>query len=163
MDNQKNELLQFVGGLAMLAVGLFIFSNKVIVHSGLFGGSLYIGGYNVKTGLVMVPFIIGIVWMFASGASFASKVYTALTVLFIIAVVVLNTNISLVSMSLFDWVVILVLIFGGAGLTAKVLLASNKTNDDEGGRKKKKKSSDKEDEQLSIDEQINEMKKSINR
>lgn len=162
MNNQKNELLQFVGGLAMLAVGLFIFSNKVIVHSGLFGGSLYIGGYNIMTGLVMVPFIIGIVWMFATGASFASKVYTGLTVLFIIAVIVLNTNISLMTMSLFDWVVILVLIFGGAGLTAKVLLASNKTNSDESGRRKKK-NSDGEDEQLSIDEQLNEMRKNINK
>lgn len=162
MNNQKNELLQFVGGLAMLAVGLFIFSNKVIVHSGLFGGSLYIGGYNIKTGLVMVPFIIGIVWMFATGASFASKVYTGLTVLFIIAVIVLNTNISLMTMSLFDWVVILVLIFGGAGLTAKVLLASNKTNSDESGRRKKKNSNG-EDEQLSIDEQLNEMRKNINK
>ena len=28
MKNSKNELLQFVGGAAMLAVGLFIFSQK---------------------------------------------------------------------------------------------------------------------------------------
>lgn len=162
MNNPKNELMQFVGGLVMLAAGLFIFSNKVIVHSGLFGGSLYLGSYNVKTGLVMVPFIIGIVWMFASGASFASKVYTALTVLFIIAVVVLNTSISLMSMSLFDWVVILVLIFGGAGLTAKVLFAGNRNNDGESGRKKKN-AFNEENEQLSIDEQINKMKKNLNK
>lgn len=138
MNNSKNELLQFVGGIAMLAVGLFIFSNKVIVHSGIFGGGLYIGGYNFRTGLVMVPFIIGIIWMFASGASFPSKVFTGLSVLFIVAVVIMNTNISLISMTLYEWVIILVLIFGGLGLTAKVLLANNRSGDEDGRRSRRR-------------------------
>lgn len=34
MKDAKNELMQFVAGVVMLAVGLYIFSQKVIVFSG---------------------------------------------------------------------------------------------------------------------------------
>lgn len=71
----------------------------------------------------MIPFIAGIVWMFASDGSFASKVFTVLSVILIITSVILTTNIYLTHMSLFEWIVILVLIFGGAGFTGKVLFA----------------------------------------
>ena len=53
--------------------------------------------------------------MFAT-SSFASKVFTAISVILILAAVILNTDIRLVTMSLYEWVLILVLIFGGAGL-----------------------------------------------
>ena len=35
MKDAKNELMQFVAGVVMLAVGLYIFSQKVIVFSSL--------------------------------------------------------------------------------------------------------------------------------
>ena len=73
------------------------------------------------SGLIVVPLIIGIVWMFVSGANFASKVFTVLAVIIIIASVVMTTNIHLSAMTLYDWILILVLIFGGAGLVGKVL------------------------------------------
>lgn len=34
MKEAKNELMQFVAGIIMLVVGLYIFSQKVIVFSG---------------------------------------------------------------------------------------------------------------------------------
>ena len=112
MKETKNELLQFVGGIVMLAVGLFIFSQKVIVHSSWFGyGGFSVAGIRISSGLVIVPLIIGIIWMFAT-SSFASKVFTAISVILILAAVILNTDIRLVTMSLYEWVLILVLIFG---------------------------------------------------
>ena len=36
MKEAKNELMQFVAGIIMLVVGLYIFSQKVIVFSGFF-------------------------------------------------------------------------------------------------------------------------------
>ena len=62
----KNELLQFVAGLVMLIVGLYIFSQKVMVHSGFFGSGISIGGFHVNSGLILIPMIAGIVWMFVS-------------------------------------------------------------------------------------------------
>lgn len=133
MKNPKNELMQFVAGMVMLVVGLFIFSQKVIVSSGWFGigGGMVLGGVRINSGMIMIPFIAGIIWMFISGASFPSKVFTVLSVILIITSVILTTNIHLTTITMFEWVVILVLIFGGAGFVGKVLFADNKRQRDE--------------------------------
>lgn len=128
MKKARNELLLFVVGLAMLVAGLFILSQRVMVRTSFLGGFMSFGGYHFSNGLIMVPFIIGIIWMFASGAGFLSKVLTGAGVLFIVIMVIMNTNISLVTITLYEWVMILVLIFGGIGLLARVLL----TNPDKG-------------------------------
>lgn len=78
MKKPGNELLQFLAGLAMLVVGLYIFSQKVMVSSSFFGGGMWLGGFRMSGGIIMIPFIIGIIWMFASGGSFASKVFSGL-------------------------------------------------------------------------------------
>lgn len=129
MKKARNELLQFLAGLAMLIAGLFIFSQKVMVYSSFLGGGLgiSIGRMSLSNGLVIVPFIIGVVWMFASEGSFASKVFTAAGVLIIILAVIMTTNITLVRITLYEWVLILVLIFGGAGLLIRILFAGRKT------------------------------------
>jgi hypothetical protein len=158
MKNSKNELLQFVGGAAMLAVGLFIFSQKVIVRSSWFGfGGFSIGGFRISSGLVIVPLIIGIVWMFATN-SFASKVFSAFAVLLILASIIMGTDIRLTSMTLYEWIIILVLIFGGAGFVAKVLFASNGSQ--KGGRKNKSEE-DFKGQAKSIDDQLEEIKKNM--
>ena len=129
MKKAKNELLQFLAGLAMLIAGLFIFSQKVMVQSSFFGHGLRLGGFYMSNGLIMVPFIIGVVWMFASEGSFASKAFTAASVLIIILAIIMTTNIYLVRITLYEWVVILVLIFGGAGLLARILFAGRHTSE----------------------------------
>lgn len=124
MKKARNELLQFLAGLAMLIGGLFMFSQKVMVSSTFFGTGLMLGGLNMSNGLIMVPFIIGVVWMFASEGSFASKAFTAASVLIIILAIIMTTNISLVRITLYEWVLILVLIFGGAGMLVRILFAT---------------------------------------
>ena len=116
MKEAKNELLQFVGGVIMLVVGLYILSQKVMVSSSY--GFFSLWGGRFSSGLIMVPLIIGVVWMFASGGSFVSKVFTVLSVILIIAAIVASTRIWLVTITMYEWVLILVLIFGGAGLVA---------------------------------------------
>lgn len=131
MKKAKNELLQFLGGLAMLVVGLYILSQRVMVYTSFLGSYMMFGRFRMNSGMIMIPLIIGIVWMFASGGTFVSKVFTGFGVLIIIVSLILSTNISLVHMSLYEWVLILVLIFGGAGLLAKILLANPKLMEDD--------------------------------
>ena len=130
MKKPGNELLQFLGGLAMLVVGLYIFAQKVMVSSSFLSG-MRLGSLNMNNGMIMIPLIIGIIWMFASGGSFISKVFTGMSVLLIVAAIVISTNISLVHMSLYEWVIILVLIFGGVGILARILLASRAADKEE--------------------------------
>ncbi len=161
MKSAKNELKQFVAGVVMLVVGLFILSQKVVVSSGWFGygGTMMLGGIRLNSGMIMIPFIIGIIWMFASGASFASKLFTALSVILIIASIVLNTNIYMISVSLYEWVIMLVLIFGGAGFVAKVLFSDaykeEKHKDRKHGKSESNPSAD------SLDEELERMKKGL--
>lgn len=157
MKNPKNELMQFVAGIVMLTVGLFIFSQKVVVTSGWFG-TMYLGGIRVSSGLIMIPFIAGIVWMFASDGSFASKVFTVLSVILIITSVILTTNIYLTHMSLFEWIVILVLIFGGAGFTGKVLFAGGSGKKDS---QKKRNNKDDDIKTLSVDEELENIRRNM--
>lgn len=141
MNKGKNELLQFLGGLIMLAAGLFIFCNKVTVSTlhGSFGYISFGGwGPTMPTGLVIVPLIIGIVWMFVSDGSFVSKIFTTIAVIFIIAMVIMNTRITLDTMKLFDWVLILVLIFGGGAMVAKITFANRGYGDDDDRPRRKK-------------------------
>lgn len=158
MKKAKNELLQFLAGLAMLVVGLFIFSQKVMVSSGFWGYGFRIGGFHMSNGLIMVPLIIGIVWMFATEGSFPSKVLTVIGVLLIIAAIIMTTTISLVHMTLYEWVLILVLIFGGAGLLARILFATRK-EEKEAKSIEDQRQSDADRKIRAIEEELERMKK----
>lgn len=158
MKKAKNELLQFLAGLAMLVVGLFIFSQKVMVSSGFWGYGFRIGGFHMSNGLIMVPLIIGIVWMFATEGSFPSKVLTVIGVLLIIAAIIMTTTISLVHMTLYEWVLILVLIFGGAGLLARILFATRR-EEKEAKSIEEQRQNDADRKIRAIEEELERMKK----
>lgn len=128
MKRAGNELLQFLAGLAMLIAGLFIFSQKVMVSSGFFGHGFRLGGIHMGNGLIMVPFIIGVVWMFVTEGSLVSKLFTAASIFIVILAVILTTDIRLMQVTLYEWVLILVLIFGGAGLVARILFADRRVD-----------------------------------
>lgn len=129
MKKEGNELLQFIAGIIMLVAGLFIFSQKVVVSSGLFYGGLTMGGIHFSNGIIMIPLIAGIIWMFVTGANIPSRIMTGFGVFVIVLTIILSTNISLTRMTLFDWVVILVLIFGGVGLLIRVLIVGPKKSE----------------------------------
>jgi len=166
MKNEKNELTIFLAGVAMLAVGLFILSQKVYVHSSFFSG-FGLGGVRMTAGLIMVPFIIGIVWLFMSGGSLGSKILTYVSIAFIVISIILSTSMTLSYMTLFDWIVILVLIFGGAGFILRILLGYKKEEESgyknrRNARKNKTDNSDKiEKKDTSIEEELEEIRKNM--
>ena len=125
--NDKNTLTRFFAGLALMIVGLFILFNRVHVGPAGWGGwgRFTIGNFSFPSGLVMVPFIIGVVWMFGTGGNLASKIFTAFTVLIILAAIIMNTSFWVDRMTMFDWLLMLVMIFGGGGIVASVLFASD--------------------------------------
>lgn len=135
MKRERNELMEFLLGAGMLAAGLYLFCNRVTVVSGLFTGMIRVGGFNIASGLCIVPLIFGIILIFYNPSAFIGKLVTILGVIVIIAAIIASTRIYMPSISLYEWLLYLVLIFGGGTLLARVLFAKPKNKDkDEWGR-----------------------------
>lgn len=117
----NNSLLQFLAGLAMLAAGGYWFMSSVNVTTGFY--SWRIGSFHAG-GLVIVPFIMGVIWMFVNFDSFGAKLLSAVGLLIIIASVIMGTQFHFGSRSLYEYLCMLVLMFGGLGLLTKVYLQS---------------------------------------
>ena len=153
MDNKtKRNLWLFVIGVVMLAVGLFIFSQKVLVSSSFLSG-WSIGGLHITSGLIVVPLIIGVIWMFITEANLISKIFTGLSVILIIVAVIMSTRIYLETVTLFDWILMLVLIFGGLALVLKTLLGGKVSSKEDA-----QKDADKDERIRNLEKQIQELK-----
>ena len=104
----------FFGGAAMVVAGGYLLLNQVTVASGLWT----LWGFN-GFGLSLVPLLIGIGFLFFNGKSPIGWILTAAGALIIVAGIIANLQIYFRPTSLFNTLVILVLIAGGIGLVAR--------------------------------------------
>lgn len=128
---EKDDALDFFIGLILLSVGLFMLSKRVVVHSGWYGWR--IGNFDLSTGTVTIPLIIGIIWYFFNSKSVVPKIIITLSVIFIVVSIIMSVRINFVATSLFDYI----LIFGTAAAGSGLLLSGT-------FRKKDNKKEDKE-------------------
>ena len=111
-------LRHFLIGFAMACVGGYLLSNQVMVT-----GS-YWNFYGTNTfGVTMIPMLIGIAMLFFNGRSTLGWLLTAAGALFILAGVIANIHIYFQPTSLFNTLVMLVLLVGGLGLIARSMRA----------------------------------------
>ena len=127
---QQNDLLVFLGGLAMLVAGLYWLTTKVTVSSSFFGGAFSFGGVNINSGLIVVPFIACIVWLFVNPDSLWAKICLGLSVILIIAAIIMSTHLHMRSTTLYEYLLMLVFIFGGGALVLKVISNPKYKDDD---------------------------------
>ena len=127
MKRRRNPLGQFVIGMVMLAAGLYWFMSNVTVST-YFG--FHIWGYRLGAGLVVVPFIAGIIWLFLNVDSMGAKILTVVGVVIILAAVISNIRFIFRSTSLYVYLAMLILIFGGAALVGQVLFRWPKDEDE---------------------------------
>lgn len=116
-ENKKNEgnpLMELIIGIALLGAGLFMFSKRVIVHTGWY--MWRIGNFSLSSGTVVIPLIIGIIWYFYNPKSIISKVIMGLGAIFIVLSVIMSVSINFTATSLYDYILILGMIGAGAGL-----------------------------------------------
>lgn len=123
-QSKDNDLLLFFIGILLLGAGLFMLSKRVMVHSSWFGWS--IGGFDLSSGTVTIPLIIGIIWYSVKPKSVVPKIIIVLGVIFIIATIIMSIRIHFVTTSLFDYI----LIFGMAGAGTGLLLRTVFRNKD---------------------------------
>lgn len=123
MKKEKNDLVIFLVGIIMLAAGLYWFTSSVTVTSGFYSWRL--GGISLG-GLVVIPFIVGICWLFTNSDSMGAKIVTVLGIVVILASVIAETRFIFRNRNLYEYLIMLVFICGGAALTVKVLFAKPK-------------------------------------
>ena len=126
---QRNELVEFIVGLAMLVIGLYLFTGRVSVSSSFFSSGIYYGTVRIPTGAVFVPFIVGIIMVFAKPESFLSKLVAGLGVLIILVSIIMSVNIRLETISLYEWLLYIIAIFGGLGLVCRIVFAKPKNGE----------------------------------
>lgn len=118
----------FLLGLAMMVGGFYLLLSSIIVRTrfGL-GMQLYaFGGFSVPSGLLLIPLIIGIGFIFYDGSSWIGWALTIGSLIALVVGVLAAVDISLRAITAFELIIILVLSFGGTGLFLRSLKATDR-------------------------------------
>ncbi|MHC1712508.1 MAG: hypothetical protein AB9872_10190 [Solidesulfovibrio sp.] len=109
---------RFFLGLAMMIAGGYLFLNSIRVYNFFsMGYSLYrFGPMHFTTGMTLIPLAIGIGMVFYNARGWIGWLLLLGSLAAICVGVIASVHFSLRSMSLFDLLVILVLLIGGLGL-----------------------------------------------
>jgi hypothetical protein len=105
---------EFLMGLVMAVAGGYLLTSRVTVTSGWWT----FGGYDTF-GLSLVPLIFGIGILFFNGRSVLGWLLLVAGAVIILAGILMNLRIYFEHTSLFNTLVMLVLLFGGIGLMAR--------------------------------------------
>jgi len=114
----------FFLGFAMACAGGWLLTNQVTVSSQYFASGFMVPvvNYHMNTfGLSLVPFIIGIALLFFNGKSFTGWLLTIGGLAIILMGILMSLHIYFQPTSLFNTLVMLVLLFGGLGLIFRSL------------------------------------------
>lgn len=115
----SNELLEFFIGVILLGAGLFMLSKRVMVHSSWYVWR--IGNFDLSSGTITIPLIIGIIWYFYNSKSIFPKILITLSVVFIVLSIIMSVRINFVTTSMFDYILIFGMAAAGSGLLLKTL------------------------------------------
>ncbi len=125
-SNPKNDLFQFFIGLVILGVGLFWVFQTAQVRS-TWGNSIFsIGSWNAPNGVIIIPFIIGIVMLFMMEKKIFGWIVTTIGVLGILLAIIMSVRIEFVRTSLLSYVLMFGFIAAGGGLIMKSLFFQRK-------------------------------------
>ena len=109
----------FFIGFAMAVAGGWLLTNQVTVTSGFW----HMWGFNAF-GLSLLPFIVGIAFLFFDGKSAVGWVLTVAGAVIIFIGILAHLEIYFRPTSLFNTLLMLVLLLGGIGLIARSLKAA---------------------------------------
>lgn len=115
--DEGNPELELLIGFVLLAAGLFMLSKRVIVHTGWY--MWRIGTFNLSSGTVIIPLLIGIIWYFYNPKSIMSKFIIGISIVFIVVSIIMSVSLNFMATSMFDYVLILGMAAAGVGLILK--------------------------------------------
>ena len=112
----EGGLGMFLIGFAMAIAGAYLLTNQVTVTTGYW----HLWGYNAF-GLSLLPLIVGIGFLFFDGKSAVGWVLTIAGAVIVFIGILMHLDIYFRPTSLFNTLVMLVLLTGGIGLVARSL------------------------------------------
>lgn len=120
---EDHSLRDLIVGLLFFCGGVFlIFQNTMVTASWGF----YIGNMHVSSGMVIIPFIIGIIWKTMDPKSMGAWLLMGIGLLCILLTIMMGVRIRFITTSLFDYVLMFGLTAVGLGLLLKALFLSNR-------------------------------------
>src|SRR5204863_8149316 len=105
---------EFLMGFVMACVGGYLLSNQVTV-----AGSYWSFWGTNSFGITLIPLLFGVAILFFNGRSWIGWLLTIAGALFILAGVIANMQIYFRPTSLFNTLLMLILLVGGVGLIAR--------------------------------------------
>ncbi len=113
----------FLLGIAMMIAGGYLLLQSIVVRPNFgFGSALFnMGGVPVTSGMVLVPFMFGVGMIFYNARNWLGWGLAGASILALVAGVIASINLQFARMSVFDLIVILVLLVGGIGLFLRSL------------------------------------------
>lgn len=112
----RGGLGSFLLGLAMACLGGYLITNQVMI-----AGSYWNFYGNNTFGITLLPMLIGVAMLFWNGRSAVGWLLTIAGGLFILGGVIANLHVYFAPTSLFNTIVMLILLVGGLALIGKAL------------------------------------------
>ncbi len=115
----------FFLGFFMFCGGIYMLLNSITFYANYgFGRQLYgIGGFSVTSGMIMIPFMIGVGMIFYNAKNIFGWLLAAGSLTALIFGVISSIQFQMRSMSAFDLAVILILTVGGLAIFLRSLKA----------------------------------------
>jgi hypothetical protein len=122
---------RFFIGLAMLIGGGYLLLDSIhVAHGWGWGRGLYRwGGFSVTGGMVLIPFIFGIGFIFYNAKNPIGWILSGGSLLALVFGVIRSIRFTMAGLSAFELILILVLAFGGLGLFLSSLRSFGESED----------------------------------
>jgi hypothetical protein len=125
----------FLIGFLMMCMGFYLLMQSIIVTRtfglgmGLFHFALFGGPVTITSGMILIPLIFGIGIVFFNFRNLIGWALAIGSLAALIAGVLMNLNLTIRTMTLFDLLTILVLFIGGIGLFLRSLRSSSQSQE----------------------------------
>jgi hypothetical protein len=125
----------FVLGFLMMCTGFYLLMQSIIVTRtfgfgmGLFHFAFFGGPLTVTTGMILIPLIFGIGLVFYNSRNVIGWALAIGSLAALVAGVLMNLDLTIRTMTLFDLLTILVLFIGGIGLFLRSLRSHERTGE----------------------------------
>ena len=93
--------------------------------------SWHLGSFRVATGMIFIPLIFGVIWQIINNESKFAKLLTILGVVIIVATIIMSVSIVFRTTSMYNYIIILLMISIGVGLLLRVLFKDKKKDNKE--------------------------------